>query len=362
MGYVINEQIERARETPVLDYILAYEGNKYKRVGSSYRNKEHPSLAVSEKGFYWHSNGEIRGKTALDYLTFVHGYGLVDAVCYLLGEKPYEKGDRPHTKTKRNRRGETSFSRSENHESNVKPKAKPPTQSIKPNTEPPPRTHGMAGCEASDQLDKIPFAAPLRNKDNRRVIAYLQSRGIDRDLIIDCINRGSLYESQPYHNAVFTGKDENGKTRFAAMRGTMSSFKRDVDGSDKRYGFMVPPDNPNNRTVAVFEAPIDCLSHQTLCKQGFIEPFDGWRLSLGGTSILALEHFLDKHEEITHCLISTDNDEAGELAAVKIAELRGISSERSPPISANDWNDMLQAIQKSERTQNRTRQANEPSL
>ena len=330
MGYVTKEQIERAREFHVLNYVLANEGNQYKRVGSGYRSKEHPSLAVSEKGFYWHSqSGEIKGKTALDYLTCVHGYGLVDAVCMLIGERPYEQGDKPPTAT-------------------VIPKARPPTQLTTPETKPPP--------------DKIPFAAPLRNKDNRRVIAYLQSRGIDRDLIMDCINKGSLYESLPYHNAVFIGKDEKSKTRFAAMRGTTSNFKCDADGSDKKYGFVIPPENPNSRTVAVFEAPIDCLSHQTMCKHGLIPTFDGWRLSLGGTSILALEHFLERHTEITHCLICTDNDEAGELVAAKITDIRGISSERSPPVTENDWNDALMILQKAERTQNRARQNNEPYL
>ena len=44
MGYVTKEQIQRAREFHVLDYVLANEGNQYKRVGSGYRSKEHPSL------------------------------------------------------------------------------------------------------------------------------------------------------------------------------------------------------------------------------------------------------------------------------------------------------------------------------
>lgn len=324
MGYVTKEQIERAREYSVLDYVLTYEGNQYKRVGNGYRNREHPSLAVSGDGFYWHSRDEIKGKTALDYLTSVRGYGLVEAVCTLIGEKPYERGDKPPTET-------------------VAPKARPPT-----NEKPPP--------------ERIPFSAPLRNKDNRRIIAYLQSRGIDRDLIIDCINQGSLYESLPYHNAVFTGKDENGKTRFAAMRGISSAFKRDADGSDKRYGFIIPPENPNSREIAAFEAPIDCLSHQTLCKQGFIPPFDGWRLSLGGTSDLALKHFLENHMEVTHCIICTDNDEAGEMAAAKISELPGITSERSIPVIENDWNDALCALQKAERLQNREQRNEMPSL
>ena len=315
------EQLERARQLRVLDYVLAYEADNFRRVGNGYRHKEHPSLAVSENGFYWHSR-EIGGRTALDYLTDVHGYGLVDAACMLLGESPFERG--------------------------VIPQARSPTQSVKPKT--------------ASQTERLPLSLPLRNKDNRRVIAYLQSRGIDRDLILDCINQGSLYESASWHNCVFTGKDERGKTRFAAMRGTTSNFKRDADGSDKKYGFVIPPENSNSREIAAFEAPIDCLSHQTLCKQGFIEPFGGWRLSLGGTGIIALEHFLATHPEVTHCRICTDNDEAGAVAAAKISEIPGISSERSLPASGNDWNDMLMSAQKAERMQNKSRDKNIQNL
>jgi len=318
-GYVTPEQIQRAREIPALDYVLANESGNLRRVGNGYRFKDHESLAVSDKGFYWHSHG-IGGKTALDFLTDIRGYGLVDAVCMLLGERPIEPGEKIKPPPR------------------ITPKAREPTHA-EPETRPPP--------------ERIPFSPPLRNKDNKRVIAYLQSRGIDRDLILNCIERGCLYESANYHNAVFTGKDENGRTRFAALRGTTSSFKRDADGSDKRYGFVIPPENPNSREASIFEAPIDCLSHQTMCKQGFIPQFDGWRLSLGGTSVTALEQFLKQRPEVTHCIVCTDNDDAGDTAAARIAEMPGITSVRSPPAAGNDWNDALQYLQKAERIQNK---------
>jgi hypothetical protein len=307
VAYVTKEQIARARQVDVLAYVLSHEQGNVRRVGNGYRLKDHESLSITTGKWYWHSHG-VGGKTALDYLTDVRGYGLVEAVCLLTGERS------------------------------------PPI--FTPNTQPP--------------LERVPFTPPPRHGDNRRVIAYLQSRGIDKDLILDCIGRGVLYESKPYHNAVFTGKDENGKTRFAAMRGTTSSFKRDADGSDKRYGFVIPPTNPDSHEIAVLEAPVDCLSHQTLCKDGFIPVFDGWRLSLGGTSTLALEHFLERHAEVTRCLVCTDNDAAGEAAAAKIAAMPGIKSERVFPGNMNDWNDLLQALRKAERTQNRARPT--PSL
>jgi DNA primase len=99
-----------------------------------------------------------------------------------------------------------------------------------------------------------------------------------------------------------------------------------------------------------------------MCKRGFIPPFDGWRLSLGGTSELALNHFLETHAEITHCLICTDNDEAGNAIAEKIAAMPGITAKRSLPEIGNDWNETLQAIQKAERTQGKTKQAEKPTL
>jgi len=310
---VTKEQIERARQIHVLDYVLSYEPDLYKRVGNGYRMKEHPSLAVNEKGFYRHSqNGEVKGITALDYLTDVRGYHFVDAVCLLISENPYFQPLAKHIT---------------------------PMLSVTPNATPPP--------------ERIPFDLPLRNGDNKRVIAYLQSRGIDRDLIMDCVERGVLYESKYYHNAVFLGKDEHGKPRFAAMRSTTTRFMRNADGSDIRYGFVLPPNNPNTTSIAACESPIDCLSHMTLCKQGYIPQFDGWRLSLGGTSDLALKHFLERHSEVTHCVICTDNDAAGDMIAAKIADMSGITTKRSPPITGKDYNDMLQAVKKAERIQNR---------
>ena len=175
---------------------------------------------------------------------------------------------------------------------------------------------------------------------------------------MECIERGSLYESAKYHNCIFVGRDEHGKARFAAMRGTTSGFKCDVDGSDKRFGFILPPDvakpnhSINSRNVAVFEAPIDALSHKVMCDNGYFPPFNGWRLTLGGTSLLALTRFLERHPEITSVTVCTDNDEAGEFAATKIADLSGLKVARSLPACDNDWNAALLAFQKAERMNN----------
>ena len=292
-----------------MEYIRTNEPDNIHRVGNSYRLKDHPSLAVKEGGWYWHSRN-IGGRTALDFLTDVRGYGLVDAVCRLLGENAKSKLSSP-------------------------PKRK---------------------LDATSRC----FTLPRRAENNKFLMAYLQSRGIDKQIILDCIKRRQVYQRAVHNDCVFVGRDETGKARYACIRGTNGGFKQDIMGSEKRYGFTLPPQNPKSREIAVFEAAIDVLSHQTLCKQGFIPHFDGWRLSLGGTSLLALEQFLRQHPDINRCLVCTDNDKAGNEAAAKIKELPGIMTEHCPPFSGKDWNEMLMSVQKTERMQNRVRRCDTP--
>ena len=250
----------------------------------------------------------------------MRGYGLVDAVCHLINEAPYEKGDKS-TADKQN---------------------KPPSTTSKSA----PTTYTPSN-EAQSNPHPQHLLLPRRNKDNYHVIAYLQNRGIDRDLIMDCIRRGVLYESALHHNAVFLGKDANDKTRFAALRGTRGNFKCDAEGSNKKYGFVVPPQNLDaysnqaNQAVMLFESPIDALSHQTLCNRGELPDFDGWRLSLGGTSTLPVIGFLEQHPNINHCIIATDNDEAGNAFADKMVNKLNMTTERVHPLQGKDWNEAL---------------------
>ena len=314
MPGVSRDQIERARKVDVLDYVLRHEPNNVKRVGSAYRMKDHPSIEIKSGRWRWYSQG-LYGKTALDYLINVRGYGFVDAVCHLLGEwaQGYERTYKPVLKAR------------------------------KTNVTPEPKT----------ELVRIPLALPLHHKNNERIIAYLQSRGIDKGLIMDCIRRGDLYESAYKHECVFKGKDDNGKTQYAAIRSTTSSFKGDAEGSNKKYCFLIQPADPESSTAAIFEAPVDALSHQTMSLYGYIPQFDGWRISLGGTSTIGLSHFLETHPQVGHCVICTDYDEAGNRVAEQIAELEGITTERSIPIHGTDWNDALEIVQKAQRTHNR---------
>jgi hypothetical protein len=301
MPRVSKEQIERAKTVPLLDYLLSHEGGNFKRVGNAYyrRDTDHNSLEVSNNLWNWHSHGV--GGNLIDYLIKINGYSFVDAVRELAGD------DIPYTRP-------------------IAPKARPPT--------------------SRQQSEREPLQLPPRNADNKRVIACLESRGIDKPLIEDCIRRGILYESANFHNCVFVGRDESGKSRFAAMRGTMGDFKRDANGSDKRYSFCLQPANPRSNTIFVFESPIDLLSYDTLCKLGHIEPQDGWRLSLGGTAMTALTRLIEQQKfknPIAHCVVCTDRDAAGHLAFSEISEKLTIKVSRLIPVG-KDWNETLQKI------------------
>ena len=285
-GGVSREQIDRAKQVGILDYILAHEPSNVRQVGSAHYLKDHGSLEISNGLWNWHSQG-IGGRNVVDYLIKVRGFGFVDAVRHLTGDTcPYK----------------------------------------------------CAAPRAAQTKAHKPFKLTERGADNERVIAYLQRRGIAKPLIMGCIKRGSVYQSAQWCNCVFVGRDENGKARYATMRGTFGDFKRDIESSDKKYGFALPALSSHSDTVAVFESPVDALSHQSLYPN-----LDIWRLSLGSTAPAALTNFLERHGEVKKAIASTDNDDAGNRAAARIAKLEGIAVSRSIPPAGKDWNDALVA-------------------
>ena len=168
-------------------------------------------------------------------------------------------------------------------------------------------------------------------------------------MISRCFRDGLFYEAR-YHGepvCVFVGKDEAGKAKFACMRSIAGSLRKDVYGSDKEYSFCYPPRNPDSRHVAVFEAPIDALSHATLQElKGW--KWDGYRLSLGGTSHVALTAFLKRHPEIRRVSLYMDNDLGGLKNARRIKAMlhedqrfRHIRVGVNPPRTGKDYNEML---------------------
>ena len=279
MPGVTREQIDAAKKIRAIDFLRKY--RSYELVPSQCRGefelRSHDSFKINGESSVWHwKSRDIGGKSALDYLIHVEGVGFLDAVQMLMDEAPV---------------------------------VEQPLLANKP--------------EQREFL--LPGAAP----DNRRVYAYLLSRGIDRDVIDDCVRAGILYESAVYHNAVFLGTDGSGTPRYAFLRGTYTkttrNFRAEVAGSDKRYSFCLPPEGESRR-VAVYEAAIEVLAHLSL-----EQTRDKYRLSLGGiyapkegiaaTSFkkpTALTAFLEQHPNVCEIEICTNNDHAGRWAAEHI--------------------------------------------
>lgn len=164
------------------------------------------------------------------------------------------------------------------------------------------------------------------------MIQYLFGRGIDCQLIQECISVGTLYERAYYHNAVFIGKDENGTPKYAALRGTLvSAFKQAASGSDKRYSFRLLAREPTDN-VHLFEAAIDLLSYATYLKCEGKDYKSESLLSLSGVYQpkkemkdskipIVLTTFLSTNPQIKTIVLHLDNDKVGKLCTATLKEL-----------------------------------------
>ena len=307
MPGVTKGQIQEAREADLFRYLQFHEPGVLKRDGPNYRHKEHDSLVYVTGKRYWYWNSRGRSINALDYLVEIRGYGLVEAVNTLT---------------------DGGIRQTESYQSTA------------------------AKSYVHKEPEKKPFSLPRAKSCSAFAVSYLQRRGISSKVISRCFRSGLLYEARYKDEAVcvFVGKDDGGKARFACMRGIGTSLKKDVAGSDKRFSFCYPPENPGSRQLAVFEAPIDALSHATLQElEGW--KWNGWRLSLGGTSHVALTAFLERHPEIRRVTLCMDNDLAGLVNARKIRDMlkqdrgfRHIRVSVNPPRTGKDYNEKLLCV------------------
>ena len=303
MGYVAADDILKAREMDLMTYLRNYEPQELGHFsGNTYTTKSHDSLKISNGKWYWWSRG-FGGVSALDYLIKVKEYSFVEAVEALAGITA----------------GGWS----------------PPPVSV-PKDEP------------------KELLLPPRNKDCDRVIQYLFGRGIDLQIIQECIADGTIYESARYHNVVFIGKDESGTPKYAAYRGTMaSSFKGDASGSDKRYSFRLLAREPC-QSVHLFEAAIDLLSYATLLKCESKDYKKENLLSLSGVYQpkkeikeskipIALTTFLKANPHIKTIFLHLDNDKTGRLCTAALKELlqKDYKIVDEPPPVGKDFNDFL---------------------
>ena len=305
MPGVTKEQVAAARRMTAIEFLRRYRAADLVKSSAhgEFELKSHDSFKINGESSLWHwkSRG-IGGKSALDYLLHVEGCSFVEAVRLLCEEQPV-------------------FT---------------------------PQNH----LEVERQ--RPPFELPPKSPTSTRVEAYLRCRGISQVVIDHCLQAGILYESLPYHNCVFVGRDADGVPKYAALRGTYTygkQFKAESTGSDKRFGFCIEPAQ-ESRTVAVFEAAIDAMAEMTLAG----DAADKYRLSLGGIYApedgkpirppAALEEFLRRHPQVQCIEFCLDNDPPGRAAAAALARLYGERYQvavRLPPIGGFDYADLAQA-------------------
>jgi len=276
MNSVTQEQIAAARQVSLLSYLQSREPGELVRVGAhEYATKTHDSLRISENGKWnWCSRG-FGGKDALNYLIKVQGMDFVSAVRQLCDFSPVG-----YTATEQERRF----------------------------------------CERSPP--QKPFALPTPDKSNAAVLRYLRGRGIGAAVLNFCVQEKMLYQTDRsgFKNCVFVGRDENHAPRYACWRGCGGSYRGDVAGSQKKYGFSIPARKEDASIVEVYEAPIDALSGASLR----VLTGRDWRtvhyLALGGLTRCALEHFLQTHPQVKTLQLCLDNDEPGRAFAKKLTD------------------------------------------
>ena len=272
--------VAEARNTDIIKFLERYSRFTFTSKSGAYRCRQHPSLAVKSDclSWYWHSKG-VGGFGAIDYLMKVENMRFRDAVEFVSPPCFTEYAQSP-----RNTPAECFM--------------------------PPPKN----------------LILPEKAGLNLQLFDYLcNKRGIDSTIVNKLIQERQLYEDKR-RNIVFVGYDEQGKARFASLRGTYGdcTFRRDCTGSDKRYGFIMtasPSASTQPNSLYIFESAIDAMSHASLVNAQTGDK-NAWlqhnRLSLAGTADMALVHYLNTHLHVKELIFCLDNDTAGQEATTNL--------------------------------------------
>lgn len=217
---------------------------------------------------------------------------------------------------------------------------------------------GLDGGSERKLTNKGMLELPERNKDMRRVFAYLvKTRCVSPNVVTFFAKSKIIYEDAARHNIVFCGMDPDGNIRYAGVHGTLDkhdksgkTFKRDLPGSDKKYGVNIV--NEMCDTIKVFESTIDCMSYMDL-----FGDMESNKIVLGGLNDGPLSKFLDDYahvRKITFCLDSDDaakdalygrkgmnGSELGDGLVDKYVKL-GYEVRVDSPSEGKDFNEMLQ--------------------
>lgn len=303
MAYYSPEIIQKAKQMDLLTYLKNYEPEELVHFSrDTYTTKTHDSLKISNGMWYWFSQS-IGGKSALEYLIKVREYSFLQAVETIVGSVVAT----------------------------------------------PPKIYKNITKKTPDRL-MLPKKAP----NNDKAKSYLMSRGIDKDIIQECIDNDLIYQQFPNNNVVFVGYDQNKIARYAMSRGTNESrYMQEATGSNKAFSFQLEALEKTDR-LHLFESAIDLLSYATLMKLSDKEWYNESLLSLAGVYKpainiedsklpLALNYYLNQHPEIKKIYLHLDNDKAGREATEALKYLLSKQYEiiDNPTPMGKDVNDFL---------------------
>ncbi len=338
-----DEQKAQARQTDIVS-LLKLQGETLKRSGKEWEWKN-GSQKVTVRGNLWFHQYERVGGDAIDFVRRFYNKSYPEAVEYLLGNSGGTIRTSP-----------------------------PVVKEVKP------------------------FELPPKNENNSRVKAYLlHTRGIDEDVYQAFEDKGMIYESADYHNAVFVGLDKDGIPRHAHKRGSgsQSTYKGNAPNSQPEYSFHWQAELPQRLSAVpdlrteiqsehsnvrphqnlsgklyLFEAPIDMLSFISMQKADDLQKVlmrekELKHIKMFGRELAAAACRWKENSYAASCSVSDkvlfqclkdnpciekvyicfDSDEPGQTAANKISTklfALGIESEILVP-KLKDWNEDLQS-------------------
>ena len=270
--YVPKELVKKAKEVDLLTYFMNYNPSELVKKGvGTYCLKTHDSVIISNGLWHRFSTNE-GGKTALDYLMKVEKMTLQEAVQSILNREIIEY--------------------------------KVPKEELKENRR---------------------LVIPTKAGNNNRAIEYLKNRGIDEEIIQECINNNMIYQEDKTNNIVFIGFDNDGNIKYAGCRSTGNKrIMRDAKGSSKEFSFRMLS-NIKNNSIHIFESAIDLLSYATMLKikgydyknhnlialAGVYQPSSNIEQSKVPITVL---NFLHNNPNIKQIVLHFDNDRAGRQA------------------------------------------------
>ena len=271
--YVPKELVKKAKQIDLLTYFMNNNPSELVKRGiGTYSLKAHDSVIISN-GLWQRFSTNEGGKTALDYLMKVEKMTLQEAVKNILNREIAEYKVVPKEELKENRK----------------------------------------------------IIIPTKASNNNRAIEYLKNRGIDEEIIQECVDKKLIYQEDKTNNIVFLGYDNDGNIKYAGCRSTGSKrIMRDARGSSKEFSFRMLS-NIKNNTIHIFESAIDLLSYATMLKIKGYDYKNHNLIALAGvyqpsSNIeqskvpIAIQNYLNKYQDVQDIVLHFDNDRAGRQA------------------------------------------------